>query len=80
MDFDIDLYTARFGSNISGIVFIILAVIAKATESGLFYFLTFAALAVVIFFSWFIRCPACGHRLGRYYGHMEHCPHCGEHL
>ena len=80
MDFDIDLYTARFGSNVSGIVFIILAVIAIATESGLFYFLTFAALAVLLFFSWFIRCPSCGHHLTGYRRHLEYCPHCGEHL
>ena len=80
MDFDIDLHTARFGGTVSTIAFVVLVLIAKAADIGFCYFLAFFALCAVIFFSWFIRCPSCGHRLGRYHGNMEYCPHCGEHL
>ena len=77
MDIDIDLAAARLGSLCSGIVFIIFALIATATESGLFYFLTFAALAVLLFFGWFHRCPSCGRHLGRHTWCIEYCPYCG---
>ena len=80
MEFDIDLYTARFGCAVSTIVFVVLMLIAIAADVGFFYYLAFIAFCAVFFFAWFIRCPSCGHRLGRYHGYMEYCPHCGEHL
>ena len=80
MNFDIDLYTARFWGGVSGIVCIVLTLVASAADIGFCYFLAFWAFCACLFFSVFIRCPSCGHRLGRYYGFMEYCPHCGEHL
>ena len=77
MNFDIDLTAARFGSLCSGIIFIILAFIAAATESIFFWVLTYIAIGVLCFFGWFIRCPSCGRRLGRHHWFIEYCPYCG---
>ena len=80
MDFDIDLHTARFGSTVSIIAFVVLVLIAKGADIGFCYLLAFVAFCAVVFFSGFNRCPACGHHLGRHHFFIEYCPYCGEHL
>ena len=80
MNFDIDLHTARVWLAVSTLAFIVLVLIAKAADVGICYLFAFLALCAVFFFGNFIRCPSCGHGLGRKHWFIEYCPHCGEHL
>lgn len=77
MDFDIDLAAARFGMLTSGIVFFICVLIARSTDLIFFWVLTFLSGGVLCFFSWFNRCPVCGHSLGRHHWFIQYCPYCG---
>ena len=80
MNFDIDLYTARFGGTVSAIATIVLVLIAKGADIGFCYLLAFVAFCAAVFFGWFNRCPSCGRHLGRHHWFIEYCPYCGEHL